>query len=541
MTDAAERELFARVLDALLREDHLGLTSRGRPDGPGWWQVPHRAGRLRIPVRADGFQHPIRIARPELDVHSDDGRAYRVRTVDGLLALLAPAGDTDAEDGWRALTAECRDDLLARRLAAEVRPQVHAAVAAARGRTGMAGALDDDVLAAHEGHPVYPTDRCRHGLGADELRRYAPEHAPSFALRWIPVPATSVRVTGELPDWWPSPERARELLLPVHPVTAARAGLPVVDRPAITVRPTLSMRTVALANDPYTHLKLPLTTASLGARNRRTLAPDTLADGAAVAGLLGRITAAEPAFTGRILHADEGTYGHCGTDEVRAFLLRRFPAELAGTRVVPVAALAAADAGGGTVIERVSDGDPLPLLNAYLDLLLDWHVCLWLRYGVALEAHPQNVHLLLDPDGGIRLLYKDNDGARLHTRHAGAAGGLVLHDRRMWVDDLAELADVFVTITLHLAAAAPLRALADRGLAVPSPAEALPPRLYAARDRWGGEPQVRRLVDRVLTADTLPVKGMLTAGTLLPKQRLGCADVNKYYRRTGPNYLRVSG
>ncbi len=31
---------------------------------------------------------------------------------------------------------------------------------------------------------------------------------------------------------------------------------------------------------------------------------------------------------------------------------------------------------------------------------------------------------------------------------------------------------------------------------------------------------------------------MLTAGTLLPKHRIGCTDVNKFYRRTGPNYLR---
>ena len=34
------------------------------------------------------------------------------------------------------------------------------------------------------------------------------------------------------------------------------------------------------------------------------------------------------------------------------------------------------------------------------------------------------------------------------------------------------------------------------------------------------------------------MKAMVTAGTLLPKARLGCTDVNKYYVRTGPNYLQ---
>ncbi|MEQ4306251.1 hypothetical protein ABNF97_33540, partial [Plantactinospora sp. B6F1] len=67
----------------------------------------------------------------------------------------------------------------------------------------------------------------------------------------------------------------------------------------------------------------------------------------------------------------------------------------------------------------------------------------------------------------------------------------------------------------------------------------------AGWDRWAGPPAGwdaaaagRLLTERVLTADRLPVKAMLTAGTLLPKQRTGCADINKYYLRTGPNYLR---
>ncbi|MBC3993541.1 IucA/IucC family protein, partial [Streptomyces sp. AC563] len=41
---------------------------------------------------------------------------------------------------------------------------------------------------------------------------------------------------------------------------------------------------------------------------------------------------------------------------------------------------------------------------------------------------------------------------------------------------------------------------------------------------------------RVLNADRLPVKAMVTAGTLLAKERSGAADVNKHYV-SGPNYL----
>ncbi|MFY1690178.1 IucA/IucC family protein [Plantactinospora sp. WMMB782] len=594
--DAAERQLFQRVLDALLREDHLGLASSGRAGGR-WWLTRIPGARLALPVRPDGFQHELRTAAAELLVLPDpDSEPERererervpepsaapggsagsdvpvrvVRDLDGLLDVLAPVGDPEAEQGWRVFRAECRDDLGARRLADRTRNRVYAGLLAARAGTpdGMAGALLDDVLAARTDHPVYPTSRARIGLDHADLLGYAPEHAPRFALCWLPVPRAELTLAGTLPPWWPASGRPETVLLPVHPLTAQRLDLPVLradriatgkpptapDAPEVLVRPTLSTRTVALVDDPYTHLKLPLATATLGARNTRTIAPGTLVDGAELHRLLARIAAAEPAFTGRILHADESCYGHAG-DPVRSFLVRRFPAELAGRVVVPVAALAAEDPAGGTVAQRVGGPDPRPLLESYLDLLVDWHGYLWLRHGVALEAHQQNIHLVLDrptgggqPGAGVRLLYKDNDGARL-VRRPGPA----LRDDRMWVTDPGELADVFTTITLHLAAAAPLRALAERGVPVPDPGTALRTRLTAARDRWAGTPAGaerdapagwdvaaagRQLTERVLTADRLPVKAMLTAGTLLPKQRTGCADINKYYRRTGPNYLR---
>ncbi|WP_422771533.1 IucA/IucC family protein [Plantactinospora sp. WMMC1484] len=615
--DGAERQLWQRVLDALLREDHLGLVRNGRRDGPEWWLTRVPGARLRLPVRPDGFQHDLRTARPELLVLPDEapttpsGQAWRaVQSLDELLDVLAPAGDPEAEAGWVAFRAECRDDLAARRLADRTRSRVHAGVLAARAEssTGMAGALLDEILAARTDHPVYPTSRARIGLDPAALLRYAPEHAPTFALCWLPVPRTELTLAGTLPDWWPPSGDPGTVLLPVHPVTADRLGLPIrADVPETLVRPTLSTRTVVLVDDPCTQVKLPLTTATLGARNVRTIAPGTLVDGDELHRLLAGIAAAEPAFAGRILHADESCYGHAG-DDVRSFLVRRFPTELARQTVVPVAALAAEDPAGGTVAQRVGGADPTALLESYLDLLLDWHGYLWLWHGIALEAHQQNIYLILDPpddgtapragataearagataearagataearagggagarreDGGrLRLLYKDNDGARL-VRRPGPA----LRDARMWITDPGELADVFTTITLHLAATAPLRALAERGVPVPAPGTALRSRLLAVRDRWATRPggsgtdgsgtggsgtaatgpggsgtagwdvaaAGRLFTERLLTADRLPVKGMLTAGTLLPKQRTGCTDINKYYLRTGPNYLR---
>ena len=43
---------------------------------------------------------------------------------------------------------------------------------------------------------------------------------------------------------------------------------------------------------------------------------------------------------------------------------------------------------------------------------------------------------------------------------------------------------------------------------------------------------------RVLEADRLPGKSMVTAGTLVAKSRTGASDINKFYGTTGPNYLK---
>jgi hypothetical protein len=93
---------------------------------------------------------------------------------------------------------------------------------------------------------------------------------------------------------------------------------------------------------------------------------------------------------------------------------------------------------------------------------------------------------------------------------------------------------VFVTITLHLCAAAVAAGLAERGL--------LPWRagLAMIRERLDGAlgPDDAFLRSRTLDADTLPGKAMVTAGTLVDKARTGAADINKHYGPPGPNYLR---
>ncbi|WP_406412081.1 IucA/IucC family protein [Streptomyces sp. NBC_01614] len=553
--DTCEAQLLTRVLSALLREDVAGLRTRGalvhRPDGDWMRLATPDGGALLLPVAEDGYQCVYAARLPLLLRESDGAELASYDTVLGALRALAEPED---RGGFDAFAEECRQTLATMRLHAVTRAEVMDGLGdSLRRGTGLGGSLVFDALAARHDHPVYPTARGRSGLDEEQLRAYAPEFLPRFALRWVAVPRDAVTLAGALPEFWPSPANlglpevlGTHVVLPVHPLTvdAVRAaGLPdgtvLADRAHLDVVPTLSMRTVATVTDPSVHLKLPLATATLGLRNKRTIKPGTLVDGAAGQRLLEAVIDREPRFRDTILHADETTYAHAG-HELLAVLCRRHPAGLDDAVVVPMAALLARAPDGRPVIDGLADrfygGDPPALLDAALTLLFDWQSTLF-GHGIALESHQQNVSLVLRP-GSLRLLFKDNDGPRINTERLGAVlpGPWGFDDARILGRDDGPVADLFATITVHLCAGAYAFGLPRYRRAL---LDLLRDRLAQAVDRLGGD-AADVLRARVLEAAELPVKAMVSAGTLLSKERSGAADINKYYT-TGPNYLLRDG
>ncbi|MCY1537229.1 Ferric iron reductase FhuF-like transporter [compost metagenome] len=196
-------------------------------------------------------------------------------------------------------------------------------------------------------------------------------------------------------------------------------------------------------------------------------------------------------------------------------------------------------------MERFHTGDLRAWLSDYLDLLLQVHLRLWLRYGIALEANQQNAVLILQDGQPMRLLMKDNDAARLWPeRFAQACPDLAslpaaLRDERIRVADSPPLAEMFCTITLQLNMVAPLEAIADAGLA---PREALyatlRQRLVACIEQLEREGldclDARRFL---LDSPTLPVKYLLSAGSLFSKAQSGAQDINKFYGYSAANFL----
>jgi len=584
-----EHELAARIIDTLLREDYGGLARQVRPvPGGRALHLPGDDG-LLLPLERDGFLADLRIQRTAA------GLPCSPLTLDDVDSALAAVSARPDAAGVAAFAAECRQALATLRLRAGGLPDASSRLAQlwpepSRLPAGPCGLLAYEALAATLPHPAYPTSESRPGFSADDSRRYGPEYLPRFALHWVAVPRSRLVTAGppDRPAGWPSPATvglpeslaATHELMPVHPVTArgelgralAAAGLAgpprasravVAPATALPVVPTLSIRTVAVSAQPSAHVKLPIPTSTLGLLNRRLIQPGTLADGALVRAILATAAStdasqAEPQL-GELLLADEGRYAHAG-HPCLGYLVRHLPAGLERCRIVPVAALlapaptAAAGAGRPMVIDELAawarGGDILGLLSDYLRVLFRVHVRLFARYGIALEAHQQNTALVLSPAGGpasTRLLVKDFDGTLIHLPRLAAALGPAapresdFADPRLITRSDDALADVFITITVHLCAAALAFGLARRGVAPLAELLALVRHaLVAALDEQASWPATRVLRARVLHADRLPGKSMVTAGTLVAKERTGASDINKYYGTSGPNYLKAS-
>jgi len=524
-----EHELAVAIIDTLLRENYGGLARFVRPGA----SLALPSG-LVLPLRPDGFLADLRIGA--------GAPVLSLADIDGAVAALADPLDAS---GVAAFRSECRQAL--------------AAVQLMRSRPPRPGPVCYDALAARMPHPAYPTWASRAGWSAADSLRYAPEFMPSFSLRWLAVPRGAVTGSAAVsPLWWPRTADVglpaalgrTHALFPVHPLTArsalgtalAEAGLAdaavLAPRSLVRVRPTLSTRTVAVYGGGM-HVKLPLAASTLGLRNRRAIAPGTLADGALVGRILVAAAAADPWLGRHLLIADDGNYAHAGHPFL-GYLLRQFPGGLHDCRVVPVAALLA-PADGRLVLDELAGGDVPRWFRGYLDVLFGVAVRLFVRFGIALESHQQNAAVVVGR-GTPRLLVKDFDGTLINYARLAALGLAEMSpasfaDPRLLTDSDNALADVFITITVHLCAGAIAFGLAPR-FPLPQLLGLVRASLIAALDEFGGHPAAELLRARVLEADRLPGKAMVTAGTLVDKSRTGATDINKYYGTSGPNYLR---
>lgn len=183
----------------------------------------------------------------------------------------------------------------------------------------------------------------------------------------------------------------------------------------------------------------------------------------------------------------------------------------------------------------------------YLDLTLRLHLLLWVRYGMALESNQQNSVLVFSDEApGLRLLIKDNDAGRIWAdRLARACPDLAarlndLQDRRIVVSDALPLAQMFSTITLQLNIAVLVEGLSAAGhVSREDLYRQVRARIEEVLNDLAAQGEAVDLARQVLLEDErLYIKYLLRAASLESKESTGATDVNKFYGKSAPNFLR---
>ena len=586
--------IFRRVVDALLREDVRGCVGRAQvvteKDAPfasrfpaafmdGDWLVTAHLGdgRLWFPVQRCRFMQEWHMRTAPLIWEHARG-VDCIQSLDDLLARFQWALPTESARRFLDFAAECqvaidqreKCDQARRHFMQRWRQTATRADAALDGFDWSTRMLHYERLAAFQDHPFYPTARAKLGFSGTDLERYAPEFQPTFRLRWVAVPQEFYCGDRAPAAWWPDFARVgldpalrdSHALVPVHPFMwerlddylgsgGLRHHILRAPSPHLEVTPTLSVRTLVPGVAPHWHVKLPIPIRTLGARNIRTIKPGTIHDGQLMQEILADIAAREPRIGNRLLLTDERIGAHVAHQACLGFILRRYPEGLEDSHLVPVAALHARTPDDRLVIEslavRFFAGDMLGFFETYLDVTLTLHLLLWVRYGIALESNQQNsVIALSDREPRMRLLLKDNDAGRIWGgKFADRCPDWKvrvdrLHDRRILVEDAQPLAQMFSTITLQLNVAVLVEALADAGY---GPRQALygdvRRKLESVLDDLDGQGEDTALARRVLLRDEhLYIKYLLRAATLEGKDHTGATDVNKFYGKSAPNFLR---
>jgi siderophore synthetase component len=317
----------------------------------------------------------------------------------------------------------------------------------------------------------------------------------------------------------------------------------------LEVVPTLSVRALAVVEEPGLHIKLPLAISTLGRLNLRAIKPVTINNGHVVHSLLEAIRADDAVLRAKLLLTDESGGAHHAGERFLAYIVRRYPEGLDGCEPVPVAALMAPMPDGRPYALHLADrhygGDIERFLGEFCDLLLGVHLRLAARYGIELEANQQNSVVLFDRrEGGLRLLLKDNDSPRIDASVLLAAfpGSDAwidrLQDARIAQTDAGAIAQMLITITIQLNLGAVIEGLGRHLGRSGTYRSLLRAAVERQLDRLEGEGiAIEPLRAALLEASHFPIKYLLRAATLQTRKAIGAADVNKAYGHTAPNFL----
>lgn len=411
-TEAAALAVTA-LLNCLLRE-----VARPGPD-PGTFELP-ATKRL---LRAGGERFP---AAPALRTPG----GWRPLPLDDLIVLTA------AE--LRASTGVANDALPSEIL--HSRDVTAVLLAARRAAPSPAEPFLRSEQALVAGHRYHPAPKARGGAGPEEWLRYSPEAHASFALPLLGVPQEILVEEGDASglDRLGPPAGDGLALLPAHPWQVdLLGGLPLrhLGATATAAVPTSSIRTVYLPEpDLFCKFSLDVRITNdvrrLWLRDLRRLgAVVDLVDGA-----FGDL----PEHVPRPAVLRDRGYRSAELDgdggEGLAVIVRDGLREHVRPGLTALMAAGISEGFPGNPLDGLDQDRSLLWWERYLEHVVPPVLHAYLRHGVVLECHLQNVLVAVDEHGiPAQALFRDHEGVRvLAERHPELSGAGVVSRSYGW-------------------------------------------------------------------------------------------------------------
>ncbi|SDT90491.1 MULTISPECIES: IucA/IucC family siderophore biosynthesis protein [Pseudomonas] len=499
LAPAAERS-FQRLIQALFREGLLNANALEYDDHHRCWLTLCNQTRLcfdhLLPGRMSSWD-----LRGNITAHSGEYPPHKVQFPSELLTLLnndlqAPAAPEVLHRLNEELDDSFTNDTLCLAFHQQWTLQLHEAMDPAHS-DNLLGWLKDDPRVANPtslleqwgtlGHPWHPNYKTKLGLSTDQVIDFSPEFEARFpvilcALHRQFAHVESLAGTADYWQWWQAhfPQAAQQLTaeltrqgleaadylpLPAHP-WQARQELPqtfaneigdrllvLTDIVAFTAHPTMSFRTVlpeGRRDAPMVKLPVSLRLTSV----QRTVSPRSARMGPRISHLMQTILAREPEVQKILGIVPERIGVHFKpqpADDERsrhlAVLYRDNPLNQLqpGEIAVPVGSLFAVDQHGQPLLRqwvhlaqgKDDSGAMQAFFRDYVAIAVPGLLNMYLRYGVAFEAHQQNSFMIMAADGQLsRLLLRDFGDIRIDRKTLHAQGlDIELHDPKMTLYD----------------------------------------------------------------------------------------------------------
>lgn len=512
--EPAQTRSFQRLVQALLREGLVAATDTVLAAQP-FIEVPHANATLRFDYLRPGRMNSWDV-RGHINYQVDGQTSYRIAWPSELLTALSGTFEQAPEDAIIArLAAELDDSLINDTLCLAYHnrwshdlSRSMASCGLLQGLRRMEAPANPSILLEQWGtlgHPWHPNYKTKLGLTTQQVVQYSPEFCANVGVRLYALHRQYAHIE-RLPDtddywqWWQQrfPQAASQLQdhlldngleaadyvpLPVHPWQAeqslyqAFAGeisdrlLVPTDITAFNAAPTMSFRTVlpeASLTAPMVKLPVSLRLTSV----QRTVSPRSARMGPRVSQLLLQMLEREPAIAALLDIVPERIGVHYtpvprNDDRARhlGVLYRDNPASrlAEGEIAIPVGSLFATDEAGRPLLRqwvllttgRDDSTGMLDFFQRYIGIAVPSLLGMYLKYGVAFEAHQQNSFMVMGADGApARLLIRDFGDIRIHRATLHAHGmDLALHDPSMTLfDDDAFVRDklLHTTFMCHL-------------------------------------------------------------------------------------------